>query len=65
MAGGAGTAPAFDPIAVLPDHIPGFADLAVSFLPAAPPVAFGSFTPIPPAPPPWLASTPPGSCSQA
>ncbi len=59
------TAPAFDPIAVLPDQVPGFVDLAFSFLPAPYTVAFGSFTPIPPAPPPWLASILPVSCSQA
>jgi len=58
-------APGFDPIAVLPDPVPGFVDLAVSFLPAPPTVAFGGFTPIPPAPPPWLASTPLVSCSRA
>ena len=44
------TAPAFDPIAVLPDQVPGFVDLAFSFLPAPCTVAFGSFTPIPAGP---------------
>lgn len=56
-------APASDPIAVLPDRVPGFVDLAVSFLPAPPAVDFGGFTPVPPAPPPWLASTLPVLCS--
>lgn len=59
------TAPTLDSIAVLPDRVPGFVDMAVSFLPAARTMAFGSYAPIPPAPPPWPASTLAGSCSHA